>query len=78
MRRASETYVTEARKAPARTSLSQSQLIWRRFRKHRIASVGLVVLAGFFLIALFCDFLAPNPAARAGRKHASYQDQSLL
>jgi peptide/nickel transport system permease protein len=54
-------------KAPARTSLSQSQLIWRKFRKHRIASVGLVVLAGFFLIALFCDFLAPNdPAARYG------------
>ncbi len=37
---------------------SQWQLMWWRFRKHRIAQVALVVLAIFYFIAIFAEFLA--------------------
>lgn len=37
----------------------QWQLIWRRFRRHRVALLSSVVLAGFVLIVIFADFIAP-------------------
>ena len=40
-------------------SLSQGQLIWRRFKRSRIALVGGVVLLVFYLSAIFADFIAP-------------------
>jgi peptide/nickel transport system permease protein len=38
---------------------SQWQLMWWKFRKHKIAMVGGVVTLLFYLIAAFCEFLAP-------------------
>ncbi len=40
-------------------SLSYRQLVWRRFRKSRLAIVGMVVLLMFYLVALFAEFFAP-------------------
>ncbi len=37
----------------------QFQLIWWRFKKHRLALIGMTLLAGFGLIMLFAEFLAP-------------------
>lgn len=37
---------------------SQWQLMWWRFRKHRIAIVSLVIIAIFYLIAIFAEFMA--------------------
>jgi peptide/nickel transport system permease protein len=37
---------------------SQRQLIWWRFRKHKLAMAGLIVVALFYLVALTADFLA--------------------
>lgn len=37
---------------------SQRQLIWWRFRKHRLAMIGLIVVALFYLVAITADFLA--------------------
>ena len=33
-------------------SLSQGQLAWRKFRKHRLALIGLGILGGLLLVAL--------------------------
>ena len=38
---------------------SQFQLMWWKFRKHRLALVGTVLLAIFVLIAMFAEFLSP-------------------
>ncbi len=38
---------------------TQWQLMWWRFRKHKMAMVGTIVLIGLYLIAIFCEFLAP-------------------
>ncbi len=38
---------------------SQWQLIWARFRRHRLAMTALVVLVLLYLTAIFCEFVAP-------------------
>jgi peptide/nickel transport system permease protein len=37
---------------------TQWQLMWWRFRKHKLALGGTVVLVGFYIVALFADFFA--------------------
>src|SRR5207247_533649 len=37
---------------------TQWQLIWWRFRKHKLAMGGTIVLIAFYLVALFADFFA--------------------
>jgi peptide/nickel transport system permease protein len=50
------------------TVASQWQLIWWRFRKHRVAVFCSVVLLVFYLVALFAEFVAPyNPDEISGR-----------
>lgn len=38
---------------------TQFQLMWWKFRKHRLALLGTTLLGLFFVIVLFCEFLAP-------------------
>ena len=47
---------------------SQLGLMWRRFKRHRLALVSLWIVVIFYLIAIFADFLAPaDPSAYAAR-----------
>jgi peptide/nickel transport system permease protein len=43
---------------PSVAVASQRQLMWWRFRKHKLALVATVVVALFYLVAVFADFLA--------------------
>ncbi|GAB2680427.1 ABC transporter permease [Kribbella swartbergensis] len=38
----------------------QRKLIWWRFRRNKLAVVGLVIMAAIYLLAIFCEFLAPK------------------
>jgi peptide/nickel transport system permease protein len=38
---------------------SQRQLIWWKFRKHKLAVLGVWVLGLLYLMAVFCEFLSP-------------------
>jgi peptide/nickel transport system permease protein len=38
---------------------TQFQLMWWKFRRHRVAIVGSIVLGIFIFIMLFCEFLSP-------------------
>lgn len=38
---------------------SQWQLMGRKFRKHKLARISMVVLGFFYFVAIFCEFLAP-------------------
>ena len=40
---------------------SQWQMMWQKFRRHKLAIVGGVVLLILYLLAIFADFLAPYP-----------------
>jgi peptide/nickel transport system permease protein len=51
---------------------SQWQLMWWRFRRHRLAMLATVVVALFYLVVIFADFLAYAPPT------ASEAQRSLL
>jgi len=38
---------------------SQWQLMWRKFKKHKLAIFGGVVLGVFYIVAIFCEFFSP-------------------
>ncbi len=38
---------------------SQLQLMWWRFRRHRVAVISGALLIAFYFIIVFCEFLAP-------------------
>ena len=48
---------------------SQWQIMYRKLRKHRLAMVGLTVLAAFYVLALFCEFFA---VADPYKRHSQY------
>src|SRR5258705_13821864 len=51
-------------------SLNQWQLAWRRFKRHRLALIGTVVLAIVILIAIVAPILWPYDASHIpGAKH---------
>ena len=41
---------------------SSSQLVWRAFRKHKLAMFGLAVLGVLYFVAIFANFFAPYDA----------------
>ncbi|MCD6290733.1 MAG: ABC transporter permease [Anaerolineae bacterium] len=62
---------------------SQWQLMWWRFRRHRLAMAGSAVLILLYLMALLCEFIAPYDPhehrkmyALAPPQHLHFRDQS--
>jgi peptide/nickel transport system permease protein len=49
---------------------SQWQMMWRKFRRHKLAIVGSAVLLALYLSAIFADFLAPYPKVVRFEKYA--------
>ena len=49
----------EALEGLVERSMSQRQIAWRQFRRHRVAMVGAVVLIAMYLVTIFAGFLAP-------------------
>jgi peptide/nickel transport system permease protein len=44
---------------------SNWQLMWWKFRRHRLALISAIAIALFYLVAAFCEFVAPyNPQAK--------------
>jgi peptide/nickel transport system permease protein len=61
--------LTEAAEPEDRIAVaSQRQLIWWRFRRHKLAMAGAIVLVFFYIIAIGGDFFAyANPHATSGQ-----------
>ena len=60
----SEAAITEPLITEAETRVAvatQRQLIWWRFRKHRLAVISAVIVGLFYLVAIFADGLAYAP-----------------
>jgi peptide/nickel transport system permease protein len=56
---------------------SQWQLMWWKFRRHKLAIVGSVVLLGFYFVALSWEFLAPYAPGRYDVSYAYAPPQML-
>ncbi len=55
----------------------QWRLVWRRFRRHRLAVFGGVIVLAFYLIALLAEFIAPFGPNENLRRYASAPPQAL-
>ncbi|WP_442581376.1 ABC transporter permease [Mesorhizobium sp. ASY16-5R] len=76
---APETGVTEA--APVGTAkfqrAGQWQLAWWKFKRHRLAVVGGLVVILIYLVAIFAEFLAPQDAGAYSARYTYAPPQQL-
>ncbi|MFW2545131.1 ABC transporter permease [Primorskyibacter sp. 2E107] len=56
---------------------SQWQLTWWSFRKHKLAQIGLWVIAFLYLIALFAEFVAPADPTKQNRRAVFHPPQMI-
>ena len=56
---------------------SQWTLMWRKFRKHRLAMVGGSVTILIYLVVLFAEFLAPFPGVAFSSEYTYAPPQPL-
>ena len=56
---------------------TQWQLMWWRFRKHKLALISTVVLIGLYAAGAFCEFLAPHDPHRYDVKRVYAPPQRL-
>lgn len=56
---------------------SQWQLMWRKFRRHRLAILGGSVLLLLYLAAIFCGFMAPYEVSRRNSDYLFAPPQRL-
>jgi peptide/nickel transport system permease protein len=56
---------------------SQWQLIWWKFRRHRLAVISAVILALFYFSTLICEFLAPYALHERNIKNIYAPPQSI-
>ena len=59
------------------STASQWQLMWWKFRRHRIAVWSMMMLACLYLMALFCEFLAPYPLSFQDTSYAYAPPQQI-
>ena len=56
---------------------SQWQLTWWAFKRHRMAMVGLWVIGLFYVIALFCELIAPEDPNQQNRRAVFHPPQMI-
>ncbi len=56
---------------------SQWQLIWWSFRRHKLAMIGLVVIAVLYLISLFAEIVAPDNPSEQNRRGVYHPPQMI-
>lgn len=56
---------------------SQWQLTWWAFKRHRLATIGLCVIAFLFLLSIFAEFVAPGDPTRQNRR-AVYHPPKMI
>jgi peptide/nickel transport system permease protein len=56
---------------------TQWTLIWRKFRRHKLALFGTAVVALFYLVAIFCEFIAPQDPLRRNTEYIHVPPQRI-
>ena len=56
---------------------SQWQLMWRKFRKHKLAIFGGTILIIFYFVAIFCEFFSPYDIHKRYREYMNCPPQKI-
>ena len=75
-RRAARTAEAEADRDPL-SSASQWSLMWRKFRRHKLAVASLYLLGLFYLGAAFSEFVSPQDIARRNNDYVYAPPQRI-
>ena len=62
---------------PQQLMASQWQLMWWKFRKHRLAMVSLIIILVLYFVAFFAGFFAPQGMDSYNRRYISAPPQPL-
>lgn len=62
---------------PKQLVASQWQLMWWKFRKHRLAMVSLVIILTLYIVAFFAGFFAPQGMDTFSRRYISAPPQPI-
>ncbi len=65
------------KKKKASDVAGMSQLVWWRFRKHKLALASLIIVLFIYFIALFCEFLAPKLPGSYSKEYLYAPPQQL-
>jgi peptide/nickel transport system permease protein len=55
----------------------QWQLVWWKFKRHKLAQMAMVVLAILYLIAIFAEFVSPHDPLRRFKQYLSYPPTAI-
>ena len=55
----------------------QWQLVWWKFRRHKLAQMAMVVLGILYFIAIFAEFVSPHDPLRRYRQYLSYPPTAI-
>ncbi|HOU12032.1 MAG TPA: ABC transporter permease [Anaerolineae bacterium] len=55
----------------------QWQLVWWKFRRHKLAQMAMVVLAILYFIAIFAEFVSPHDPMRRFKQYLSYPPTAI-
>ena len=64
-------------RAPKQLVASQWQLMWWKFRKHRLAMVSLIIITTLYTVAIFAGFFAPKAKDTYHRTYTSAPPQKI-
>ena len=56
---------------------SQWQLMWWRFKRHRLAMISAIIVLLIYLVAVFAEFLAPAPPGQTSTRHTYAPPQGI-
>jgi peptide/nickel transport system permease protein len=55
----------------------QWQLVWWKFKRHKLAQIAIVVLGILYFIAIFAEFLAPHPPLKRYKDYTAHPPSSI-
>ena len=65
--------------APPRAldTASESKLVWLRFRRHRLAMIGLMIVLSLYAIAIFAEFVSPFSPDKSNARLVFHPPQGI-
>jgi len=69
--------VDEAQEEEAFFRAGQWQLVWWKFKRHKLAQIAIVVLGILYFIAIFAEFVAPHPPLKRYKDYVAHPPSKI-
>jgi peptide/nickel transport system permease protein len=69
--------IDEAQQEEAFFRAGQWQLVWWKFKRHKLAQIAIVVLGILYFIAIFAEFVAPHPPLKRYKDYVAHPPSKI-